>query len=558
MRLCLFCMLLSASLGAQPAPDSTANAAARTARLEGQVLSQAGEPLRKASVRLTPYGTSLPNAVSYVDTSDASGNFVFEAVSPGRYTLSAQRTGFLMQNYGARIATNAYPGSVLMLAAGQVVKDLSLKLAPQGVIFGRVTDIDGDPLPGAGVQLLRIYHSRGQRGLATTGGAATDDQGNFRIASLSPGSYYLAAQDAQSRIFGNSEGMLPGRAPSRLTSVLTYYPDAVDAANAIPLEIVPGSELRGIEIRIRREAVFSIRGMVIDSATGKPAAVQLVDARLKDSPQIGLVAGASPHSDGTFEIRNLLPGVYVITAVTNTTVDPRTAREEVSITDSDVAGVKLTLTPGAAMAGTVKLEGDGPPVHPMIVLIGVNGTENASNTQTKDDGSFELHGIAPGKYAALVDTLPDGVYMKSVRFGAQDVTRIALDLTSGVGGSLDILLSRGAAEVLGEVKNNEGAAVSGALATLWPKGLRPESVWNGPAQSATDQNGDFRIAGLVPGEYYAIAWEDLEHDLIYDHDFLKRFESQATAVVLEEGAHQTIQLKLISREDAATEAAKLP
>jgi len=367
----------------------------------------------------------------------------------------------------------------------------------------------------------------------------------------------LAAQDAQSRIFGNSEGMLPGRAPSRLTSVLTYYPDAIDPANAIPLEIAPGSEVRGIEIRMRREAVFSIRGMVIDSTTGKPAAVQ-VDARLKDSPQIGLGAGASPRSDGTFDIRNLLPGVYVVTAGSGTTADPKTAREDVTITDSDVAGVKLTLTSGATMAGTVKIEGDGPPVHPMIVLIGVNGTENASNTQTKDDGTFEFHSIAPGKYAAIVDTLPDGVYMKSVRFGAQDVTRIALDLTSGVSGTLDILLSRGAAEVLGTVKNNEGAAVSGALVTLWPKGLRPEAVWGRPAQSATDQNGDFRIAGLVPGEYYATAWEEVEPGLTYDDDFLKRFESQATAVTLEEGAHQTVQPKLIFREDAAAEAAKLP
>ena len=211
MRLCLFCMLLSASLGAQPAPDSATDAAARTARVEGQVLTQTGEPLRKATVRLTPYGTSLANAV-YEDTSDASGNFVFEAVSPGRYTLFAQRAGFIVQYYGARSATNT-TGSVLTLAAGQVVKDLSLKLAPQGVIFGRVTDTDGDPLPGAQVQVLWIHHSRGERGLSFAGGASTDDQGSFRIANLSPGSYYLAADDPQSRIFANTEGMRPGRAP---------------------------------------------------------------------------------------------------------------------------------------------------------------------------------------------------------------------------------------------------------------------------------------------------------------------------------------------------------
>jgi hypothetical protein len=96
------------------------------------------------------------------------------------------------------------------------------------------------------------------------------------------------------------------------------------------------------------------------------------------------------------------------------------------------------------------------------------------------------------------------------------------------------------------------------LVTLWPKGRGPETVWSGIPQSATDQNGDFRIAGLIPGAYYAIAWEEIEPNLIYDIDFLRRFESQATDIVLEEGAHQTIQPKWISREDAATEAAKLP
>jgi Carboxypeptidase regulatory-like domain len=279
LRLCLLCMLLVASLSGQPAPDSATNADARTARVEGQVLSQTGEPLRRASVRLTPYGTSLPNAVGYIDTSDASGNFLFEAVSPGRYTLEAQRTGFMVQYYGARSATNTFPGSVLALAAGQIMKGLNFKLIPQGVITGRVMDADGDPFPGVRVQVLRVFHSRGKRGVSPSGGAGADDQGSFRIANLSPGSYYLAAEDTESRVLGNTEGMRPGRAPNRLTNVTTYYPDAVDAANAIPLEIAPGSQLQGIEIRIRREAVFSIRGMVIDSTTGKPAAAQ-VDARL--------------------------------------------------------------------------------------------------------------------------------------------------------------------------------------------------------------------------------------------------------------------------------------
>jgi len=209
------------------------------------------------------------------------------------------------------------------------------------------------------------------------------------------------------------------------------------------------------------------------------------------------------------------------------------------------------------MAGTIKLEGAGTPVHPMIALVGVDGTEGSSNSQPKDDGTFELHGVAQAKYAAMVYGLPDGVYVKSVRVGGQDFTRTPIDLTSGVIGPLDILLSPRAAEVLGTVRNKDGGAMPGVQVTLWPRKLLPENVWSGSALSATDQNGDFRITGLAPGEYYAIAWEEIESGLTYSLDFLKRFESQATTVTLEEGSRQAAQPKLISREAAAAEAAKL-
>ena len=100
---------------------------------------------------------------------DANGKFVFEDVLPGRYTLSAERTGFLRQNYGARGAAPGSPGVVLTLAAGQIMKDLNFKLVPQGVIAGRVTDSDGDPMPGLEVWVSHFTHFRGERQLSLVG-----------------------------------------------------------------------------------------------------------------------------------------------------------------------------------------------------------------------------------------------------------------------------------------------------------------------------------------------------------------------------------------------------
>ena len=560
MRLCLFCLLLCASLGGQPAPDSATDAASRTAHIEGQVLTQAGEPLRKVTVRLTLNENRRSNPVYYTDTTDGAGKFVFEDVIPGRYMLSAERTGYLLQNYGARGPTNSTPGLVLTLAAGQSMKDLDFKLIPQGVITGRVIDADGDPMPGVDVWVSSMNRFRGKSQLSLRGAGRTDDQGGFRIANLSPGTYYVSANDTQPRVRPQEIAGRPGRVLNRASSVITYYPASLDAAGAIGLQILAGSELRGIDIRMRQEPVFSIRGVTIDAATGKAATANLI-ARLKGDSQngFGLPWETSSREDGTFELRNLLRGEYVLAASTNNPSDPATGREEVSLSDSDVTGVKLTLSKGTTVTGSVKLEGDGPPIHPMIALSDLEGMlGRSSNAQIEDDGTFALHGVMTAKYAVLVDALPEGVYVKSIRFGQQDVTRTKLDLTSGVSGTLDILLSPGAAEVSGTVRNKDGVAMSGVEITLWPRGMPPESVWNGLSSSSTDQNGDFHITGLVPGAYYAVAWEEVESGLIYDIAFLKRFESQTTAVTLEEGSRQTVQPKLISREDVAAEAAKLP
>jgi protocatechuate 3,4-dioxygenase beta subunit len=556
LRLCLFCILLSGYLGAQPTRGSATDAAALSARIEGQVLSQAGEPLRKATLRLAPYYADHGSNISYTDTTDDAGKFVFERVLPGRYTLSAERTGFLSQNYGARGATTASPGSVFTLAAGQSMKDLNFKLFPQGVITGRVTDADGDPMPGIQVFAMQMYRVRGQRGLSPTGRAQTDDQGSFRIANLSPGPYYVSADDMQSRVRAQDNAVRPGRVLNRASNVTTYYPDSLDAAGATALQIVAGSELRGVDIRMRRERVFSIRGVMIDAATGKPATTDL-SAHLKGTSRSSFDPSwqTSSREDGTFELRNLLPGEYVLMASTSNRGAMAYGREEVSIADSDISGVKLTLEQGVTVTGTVKLEGDGPPGRLEIFLSEMEGAYgHAYSAQAKGDGTFELHGIASGKYAVGTEFRPDGVYLKSVRFGGQDVTHAMLDFTSAVNGSLDILLSPLAAEVSGTVKNKDGAAMTGVEVTLWPKQGLSKSVYRG----TTDQNGDFRIAGVAPGDYSINAWEDLDPYLSFDLEFLKRFASPETTITLEEGAHQTAQPKLISREDAAAEAAKLP
>src|SRR5258708_5242158 len=85
-----------------------------TGRIEGHVLSQSGEPVRKATVRLQGNAPSAAaRSITYIEVSDAAGKFVFEELPPGRYTLAASRTGYTPPK------SNGISYSSITLQAGQ-------------------------------------------------------------------------------------------------------------------------------------------------------------------------------------------------------------------------------------------------------------------------------------------------------------------------------------------------------------------------------------------------------------------------------------------------------
>src|SRR5262245_3772131 len=107
--------------------------------IEGRAVNLVtGEPVRRAILTLRPAGQQgSPRSA----TSDSAGRFLFESVPPGTYRLSAERTGFLRQDYGGRPSSST--GAPLSISAGQPITGLIFKLTPQGVISGRVLDEEG-------------------------------------------------------------------------------------------------------------------------------------------------------------------------------------------------------------------------------------------------------------------------------------------------------------------------------------------------------------------------------------------------------------------------------
>ncbi len=139
-----------------------------------------------------------------------------------------------------------------------------------------------------------------------------------------------------------------------------------------------------------------------------------------------------------------------------------------------------------------------------------------------------------------------------MRFGGQDAIKSPLDLTSGTGGVLDILLSPKAAEVDATVRGKDGVVV-----TIWPKTPVVVDPLSGRV-FRTGQNGGVKLTSVPPGDYYVAAWEEVDQSLLGYPDFLARFTDQAAAVKVGESDKVSVDLMLIPKDRIAAEVAKLP
>src|SRR6185436_13885484 len=229
---------------------------------------------------------------------------------------------------------------------------IELKLTPQSVIAGHVFDEDGDPLQSVNVEVWRYTYPRGRKQLTQAQNGSTNDLGEFRIANLSPGRYYVSATSRRDTpvqaLLDAGRGGRGGRAgrfgggrggPSEVIEdyVTTYFPNLMEPNGASPLDLVAGGEMRGIDIRLRKTRFHRVAGSVIGLPAAVSAAADAAQAKGKGkqgkaidflpggggvilalTPRSGggrqIAAAGMNAADGTFEFPAVPPGSYYIVA----------------------------------------------------------------------------------------------------------------------------------------------------------------------------------------------------------------------------------------------------
>ncbi|HYR87234.1 MAG TPA: carboxypeptidase-like regulatory domain-containing protein [Terriglobia bacterium] len=493
---------------------------------------------------------------------DNNGRFVFQDLEPGPYRMTALANGYAQQEYGARAPGQSASGTSIDLTAGQAIKDVVFRMTPAGNVSGRVTGPTGEPVVGTEVLLLRsVYDPNGRKNYQQTGVMQTNDRGEYRFFWVPPGRYYLNA-GSPSRPQPGLNAFVPMTVGNKYARV--FYPGTADPSAAVAIDIQPAAETGGIDFHLAEQQTYRVRGRVIDSRSGQPAAPQ--NSSISIIPRdvgiagMGTFSSSAPYNgaDGSFELRDIPSGSYWIRAQLPMTGGfqpggppprPPMGIAAVDVRNADVDGVVVNVTPGISLSGRMSVEGAALPpdsgfertniTFRSSVLVSL--TAPPPPVRPNADGIFQIQNTFPGEYQLIVGT-PPNVYLKEARWGSIDILSRPLEITGPVSNELQIVLGQNPGQIGGTVMDERQQTVPNAQVVLIPNRRERNDLYR-PA--TTDASGHFTMRTIPPGDYKIFAWENIERNSFFDPDVLRQFEQKGKPVIVGESSNATVDVTVI-------------
>jgi hypothetical protein len=520
----------------QPQPQRTAADAPKSpaAIVRGRVIAgDTGLPLRRAQVRLN--STDLTAGDSHenrVVTSDADGKYEVRDLPAGRYSVAASKAGYVSVSYGqARPRDQPKP---INLRDAQIVERIDFTLPRGGVITGRVVDEFGEPLSNVQVGAMRSVGSAPQ--MYPVRSTTTDDLGEFRLFGLERGDYYVQATWRSQNPLASPDEDRTGYAP-------TLYPGVIDSKDAQLIPIANGTTASDVVFAMLPIKTARITGTVTDSH-GRPMIGSVMAQQNATSGYMSF--GAAIRPDGTFVINGLMAGDYTLRAEpTRRESDSEVAILQLTLNGEDVQNLQLVASPRPKAAGRIladpafaaalmgaTLTLNAFPVGPMI------GMGPMQPARVAEDLTFTLTAY-PGRMRIVMNGLPPGFALRAVRVNGTDVTDVGLEFKAGENiAGVEVEVTNRVTTVSGSVRNARGDAATTYTVVVFagdPERLQVR-------MASPDQEGRFKISGLRPGDYYAIAFERMESASGgWDYD---RWRQRAVSFSLAEGESKTLDLKL--------------
>lgn len=485
-----------------------------TGSISGRVLG--GEkPLANVTVVARAGQTSTPmNAAAPPSAkvfTDAEGYYRITGLPAGSFVVQPMNPVYVLQE---KLTPLGQAGRTVNLGDGETLERIDFNLVKGGVITGRVLDHEGRPALGESVRLLKLdEQGKGtDYRLQNYRMPEIDDLGNYRLYGLPEGRYKVyvgKVADGRSLCVGCK----------RNQQRRTFHPNVTEEAEAQIVEVTPGSEATGIDIRLAGYLKsFDVQARVVDAETGQPlVGVECGYGNLRPGTQRvnGYGSGFRSGEDGVVFFQSVLPGRYG-----GFVTEAPYGYGEIAVfevTDSDVSGIELKVRRGLSLTGKVTLFGVPPetlaarlPQLKFSASVETNGAAapNSSSFNPSSDGSFTLHGLPPGRLNLSLSGNQRDLSLLGLEKGG-NFTRDGLELNAGEPPSpvRVYVLAGGQNVIRGQVQFLNGVWPAGAVLQVGaiPKQIAgiPPQMLNDRSVQATfaDASGRFTLEQLLPGDY---------------------------------------------------------
>ncbi|HTT24945.1 MAG TPA: carboxypeptidase-like regulatory domain-containing protein [Candidatus Sulfotelmatobacter sp.] len=505
LEVCLVAGYGMAQDSSVPAPKDEATESRAEAHffLSGNVInSVTGEPVRRAVVQISGRNGSAA-------LTDAGGHFVLEGLSEGVVFLTVMKPGFFADE-----GASSTPARV-----GEDAPNVVLKLTPWGVISGRVTTKDEQPLEGFHVQVFGRRNLEGRMVWSldpSNQGGVTNEEGEFRVAGLKAGTYYVSVEQSAVTVL-TQKGIANAR---EQTFARVFYPGVAEMSAATPIEVAAGEEV---------EASFSLAGeplYTVDGSVGANSGAATVTFERKIGDEVDYTQMVAVQG-GEFEV-NVPAGTYSVSAETSDGKDLVAPGATMIRADERDLHVALR-APTTIPVEVVREQGGTGSERRVSIPQGVPGvrvqlesvSQFRANVWTGQAGG--IPNLPPGTYRVQITT-DGGWWVKSAQRGGVDLLSNDLTVVEGEQPApIEVVIRDGAGTVSGRVTpaGDPGHAIVLLVQAHGARNL---------IRSTIATAGNFTIAGVAPGDYAIVALNNGDRVEYADADALNAYLSDAEQV----------------------------
>jgi hypothetical protein len=307
---------------------------------------------------------------------DLDGNFAVQAEA-GDYYVTAMDTGYAstVAEIAARLPSGATEAEMLAAIPQVHVADgsggtVNLTIDRGAVISGKLQWDDGSPATGVSVNVMSSSMMTSGNGLSDVsrvvmqlgggfnggGFQNSDDRGEFRVSGLAPGSYLVRATVMTPSVEQPRRG-----SGQPMTAVTFYAPGKIRRSEAQTITLKSGEERDDVVFALNLAGLHTVSGQV--GATGSET-VASGFVRVADTQDSSFSRQAMIQPDGSFALQWIPPGSYTLSVMNASNMAPaqfgqrgqqavdnsgriafQPFQESLTVTDSDVSGLGISLTP---------------------------------------------------------------------------------------------------------------------------------------------------------------------------------------------------------------------